>query len=251
MAFQEEMEVQGNFLFKHRGELPVFFLLVALWVWYQTLSGHKGFTGTPYEDLYMYLCLGVSMLGILFRIMTTGYSATNTSGRNTQGQLADTVNTLGTYSTVRHPLYVGNFWVWLGIILLTQNLWFIAAFIFLYGLYYERIMFAEEQFLRRKFGEVYLKWAQQTPMFFPALKRWKKPAGRFDAGKVARMEKTGIMSTFLIYFVFDAIRLYVNGQPFDPTRFWFLAFVFSLAAHLTIKIHTKWKRRREKMTKEK
>ncbi|RMH65391.1 MAG: DUF1295 domain-containing protein [Calditrichaeota bacterium] len=246
MAFQEEMEVQGNFLFKHRGELPVIFLLISLWVWYQTLITRQGFIGTPYEEGYMFLCLAVSMLGILFRIMTTGYSATNTSGRNTAGQLADTVNTLGTYSTVRHPLYVGNFLVWTGIIMLTQNLWFIATFIVLYAFYYERIMFAEEQFLRRKFGETYLKWAEKTPMFFPALSQWQRPAGSFDAGKVARMEKTGIMSTFLIFFIFDAIRQYVHGHSFDPTRFWFLAFAVSLTAHLIIKMHTKWKRRNER-----
>ena len=30
--------------------------------------------------------------------------------------------------------------------------WFLITFIFLYRIYYERIMFAEEQFLRKKFG---------------------------------------------------------------------------------------------------
>ena len=33
----------------------------------------------------------------------------NTSGRNTHDQVADSLNTSGIYSIVRHPLYVGNF----------------------------------------------------------------------------------------------------------------------------------------------
>ncbi|GAI74444.1 unnamed protein product [marine sediment metagenome] len=40
--------------------------------------------------------------------------------------------------------------------------------------YYERIIFAEEEFLRKTFGDSYLKWAEQTPTFLPKCKNWKK-----------------------------------------------------------------------------
>ncbi len=239
------MEVQGNFLFKHRGGLPVIFLVISLAVWYFTVHNGSGFMNTPYEQAYSYFCLAVSALGILFRVMTTGYSATNTSGRNTRGQLADQVNTLGTYSTVRHPLYVGNFLVWLGIIMMTQNIWFIISFVLLYQLYYERIMFAEEQFMRKKFGDVYLSWAEKTPMFIPRLRQWQAPQSAFDFGKVLRMEKTGVTATFLIFLLFELIRLYIRGLDFSYDNFWFVAFAVSLTLHLVIKIHTKIKRRRE------
>ena len=74
----------------------------------------------------------------------------NTSGRNTsEGQVADTINQTGMYSMVRHPLYVGNFIMWLGIALFTASIWFVLLFIAVYWLYYERIMYAEEQFMRR------------------------------------------------------------------------------------------------------
>jgi len=83
-------------------------------------------------------------LGLFIRAYAVGHTPANTSGRNTKEQLADELNTTGIYSMVRHPLYLGNFFMWLGAAVLTKNGWFIVAFILLYWIYYERIMFAEE-----------------------------------------------------------------------------------------------------------
>src|SRR5690606_25761265 len=130
----------------------------------------------------------------------------NTSGRNThEGQVADTLNTTGIYSIVRHPLYLGNFLMWLGPALLTENLWFIIVFILSYWVYYERIMFAEEQFLARKFGEVYTKWADSVPAFIPKFRPFSKPDFPFSIKKVLKKEKNGLFALFFIFMVFDFI----------------------------------------------
>ncbi|MEI3423359.1 MAG: hypothetical protein V8R91_21190 [Butyricimonas faecihominis] len=60
--------------------------------------------------------------------------------------------------------------MWLGISLLTCNIGFIAIFVLAYWLYYERIMYAEEQFLRNKFGVAYINWAEITPTILPNFK---------------------------------------------------------------------------------
>jgi len=101
----------------------------------------------------------ISLCGLAIRVYTVGHTPANTSGRNTAGQLAESLNTTGIYSLVRHPLYLGNFFMWLGVALLIANFWFVIAFVFAYWIYYERIMFAEEQFLRTKFGPTYVEWA--------------------------------------------------------------------------------------------
>lgn len=170
MALQEELERQGNFLFKYRGTLPIVLLIVSIiffsYVQYYNLEYDRLIS----YDIYQILALFIAFLGLAIRVFTVGYSAKNTSGRNTEQQIANTVNQTGIYSIVRHPLYLGNFLMWLAPALLVQNFWFIVAFIFIYWVYYERIMFAEEQFLRAKFGEVYLKWAEKTPAFIPSFK---------------------------------------------------------------------------------
>jgi len=172
MLLKNQMEKQGNWLFRFRGILPLIVLVFAVYEYAQTELHPELYPleETTYEYFYEMFCLLVALLGLGIRIMTVGYTPANTSGRNTQGQLADELNTTGMYSLVRNPLYVGNFFMWLGVAMLTMNLWFIAAFIMMYWVYYERIIYTEEKFLENKFGAAYAEWAANTPCFVPRLK---------------------------------------------------------------------------------
>jgi len=105
-------------------------------------------------------CLGVSLLGLYIRVMTIGYRPHGTSGRNTHGQVAETLNTEGMYSITRHPLYLGNYFNWLGLALFTHDWWLPVIVSLAFWLYYERIMFAEESFLEEKFGGSGLELSQ-------------------------------------------------------------------------------------------
>ncbi len=216
MALQEELEKQGNWLFRYRGSLPLIILLIGILVYIQTERHPESFflKGTPHQLPYQSFCLLVSLLGLAIRIYTVGHTPKNTSGRNITNQVADTLNTSGIYSLVRHPLYVGNFFMWLGPALLSGNLWFIVSFCLFYWLYYERIMFAEEQFLRRKFGQTYLSWAEQVPAFMPRFKGFKKPNVPFNWKKVLKGEKTGLAATFLIFLLFDYAGTVIEKQPY-------------------------------------
>ena len=44
----------------------------------------------------------------------------------------------------------------------------------LFWLYYERIMFAEERFLERKFGEHYVRWSNSISAFIPLSLNYQK-----------------------------------------------------------------------------
>ncbi len=213
MALQEEMEKQGNWLFKYRSYLPLIILLIGLIIFIHTEIHPQRYSirDTPYETYYEMFALFISLIGQFIRVYTVGYSAKNTSGRNTKvGQIADSINTTGVYSIVRHPLYLGNFFMWFGIAMLTTNLWFIIVFILLYWIYYERIMFSEEQFLRRKFGKEYLEWSENIPAFIPKLKDFKKPDYPFNWKKVLRNEKNGIFAVFFVFCFFDILDEVIN-----------------------------------------
>ena len=141
MALQEELKTQGDFLFKNRSYLPLIFLVVGIMVFAYKEYNEIETPNTWLEESYEYVCLFVSLFGLLIRIITVGHTPKGTSGRNTkEGQLADELNTTGIYSLVRHPLYLGNFFMWLGVAMLTENVWFTVAFLLLYAFYYERIM---------------------------------------------------------------------------------------------------------------
>lgn len=241
MALQEEMESQGNYLFRHRGTFPIIILVIGFFVFLQSkmnteiIQKENPLTQTVYD----YVCLFVSLFGLIIRSYTVGHTPANTSGRNTSGQLADVLNSTGIYSIVRHPLYLGNFFMWLGVAMLTVNFWFIVAFIFIYWVYYERIMFAEEQFLRKKFGTAYTLWASSTPAFLPAYKLFEKPGLPFSWKKVLKKEKNGLVAVFLIFFIFYAASCYVTNQKID-NLFLIYSCIFSVALYFVLKYLKKY-----------
>src|SRR5258706_3448136 len=236
MALQEEFELQGNFLFRYRGVLPIAILALAILAYILHITALPVNRINANNTFYTYSCLLITFLGFVIRIYTVGYSPENTSGRNTKSQIADELNTTGVYSIVRHPLYVENFFMWSVIALLTQNLWFILAFIFIYWVYYERIMFAEEQFLRKKFGNKYLEWAKQTPAFIPKFKQYKEPVRKFNTRKVLTQEKTGLLLIFLVYFLFNAIGYDIIQQKISIRfDFWFYTMMVAVIGYITIK----------------
>ncbi len=214
MPLQEEFENQGIWLFKYRGKLPAIVLLIGAILFIQTKLNPETFVleETPYEIYYELFCLIISLIGLGIRIYTVGHTPKNTSGRNRNEQIADTLNTSGSYSLVRHPLYLGNFFMWMGPALLTANFWFIIAFCFFYWVYYERIMFAEEQFLRRKFDSIYTDWAQTLPAFLPSFKNYRKPELPFCWIKIIKKEINGIAGIFIIFSIFDFVGHRIQNQ---------------------------------------
>lgn len=243
MALQETIEKQGNFLFRYRSFLPLLMLAAGIGVFFYDLKNGKHTDVNAYTQLE-FISLAVSFFGLIIRIIAVGHTPANTSGRNTKEQLADEVNTTGIYSTVRHPLYLGNFFMWLGAVLLVGNCWFTLVFALAYWIYYERIMYAEEQFLRAKFGEYYLNWANQTPAFVPALQKMKKSRYPFSLKKVLKKEKNGILAIFALLYLFHAIRFSVVQPDWALPTDWVMwssiaAGVLYLALKL-IKKQTSW-----------
>lgn len=214
MALQEEFEQQGKWLFRYRGILPLIILGIGIVIYALTKIYPRRFflEETPYEHYYEIACLLVGFFGLAIRIYTIGYAPKNTSGRRVKSLNADVLNTTGIYSLVRHPLYVGNFVMWLSPTLLTGNLWFIIAFILFYWVYYERIMFAEEQFLRKKYGDTYLNWANNVPAFIPNFKNFVKPSITFNWNKVLQKERNGLAALFIIFLAFNLLGVWIQDN---------------------------------------
>jgi len=236
MALQEELEKQGNYLFKYRGVLPLLFLVAGIGAFIYTESNSTGFRNPEFKEIYRFVCLFISFIGLGIRVYTVGHTPRNTSGRNTEGQLADELNTTGIYSTVRHPLYLGNFFMWLGVALLTENPWFAGFFVFLYWIYYERIMFAEEQYLRKKFGSVYTGWAGKTPAFIPSFKNRVASKMPFSWKKVLKKEKNGFFAIFLVFFLFQIAENLIKANKVITPNWLFYATIFSGIVYLILKI---------------
>lgn len=234
MALLEEFEKDGNWLFKHRSNLPIILILIGL--------GFYLFQEESTTFLMELVALAVSFLGLIIRIFTVGYTPKDTSGRNVAGQVATCVNNTGIYSLVRHPLYLGNFFMWIGPLFLTMNPYLIIIFTLVYWLYYERIMFAEEQFLRGKFGVEYVNWSLVTPAFIPRCTGYIKPTLSFSWRKVLKKEKNGLLGIFAVLLLMNGARHLYNSESEISLTFAF-GFIFTLLIYFIlkfIKYNTRW-----------
>lgn len=220
MALKEELEHQGRFLFKYRGYLPVLFLAAGFGVKiYQDYTQSN--PDTLIANILISSAIFVGLFGLLIRCITVGYTPKNTSGRKTDKMVADTLNTTGFYAIVRNPLYLGNYLMWISIGMLTGSLNFVVLFSLIFWIYYERIIYSEEAFLRGKFGDVFLNWAAKTPIFLPTKWSYKKPIQRFNWRRVLEKERNGLMLLFVLFYAIKSIEVYIKTKTllFDGWEF--------------------------------
>ncbi len=232
MALKDEFEKTGNWLFRRRSYLPlilIFFFLLSLPHFKYFSDNHK------LDLLWEVLCLAVSFFGLTIRIFTIAHTPRGTSGRVTKKQKAEVLNITGIYSIVRHPLYLGNFFIWLGISMFFHLWWLSIIFILIFWLYYERIMFAEECFLRKKFGIKFEKWADKTPAFLPRFKNWKKPALCFSIRKVLKKEYSGFFGIIACFTFLEVIGDYFITKKLEFDLFWIIIFSVGLLIYLILR----------------
>lgn len=81
----------------------------------------------------------------------------------------------GPYAYCRNPLYVGNFFLGLGVVVISSNV--IIFFIFLIGfaILYRGTIRHEQTELRERFGKVYDDYRQNVPGIFPRLTPYAVP----------------------------------------------------------------------------
>jgi protein-S-isoprenylcysteine O-methyltransferase Ste14 len=197
--------------------VPIFFLCLTSFTYLN--QSHS------VNEAWQILCLLVSFLGLAIRIITVGRALVGTSGRNTCEQVADTLNTTGIYSVVRHPLYLGNYLIMIGFAMWLHVWWLIALTSCFYALYYERIMLAEESFLRQRFGETFEKWSAVTPAFFPKFRGWKPSSVPFCWRTVAQREYNAFFLIISVFFLFDLIGDSIAEKNWHISWVWFWVFI--------------------------
>ena len=237
MPLHRELRAQGDWLFRRRSFLPLGLLVVGLLAFFYAFRQNPQIAA--YSSGWPNLAwFAVGLLGLAVRIYAVGYAAPHTSGRNTSGgQIANYINQTGAYSVWRHPLYVGNFFMWLAAAGFTHNYWFVLAFVFLYALYYERIIYAEEAYLLEHYGEAYATWASRTPVVFPKPRNWTPPERSFDWRRVVKREKSGIANLATVAFGFHALSAYWGGfGVLAQARWWFYLFVAAWTWLLIVKL---------------
>ena len=237
MALREDFENTGNWLFRWRSYLPL--VLIGIFLLALREFEYLGNSKTL-DHIWEVVCLFVSFFGLGIRVFTIGHTPRGTSGRNTKEQVADSLNTTGIYSLVRNPLYLGNFFMGLGIALFAHLWWLTLIYMLVFWLYYERIIFAEEAYLREKFGAEFLEWAGKTPAFFPRFSQYRNPNLPFSLKNVLRREYNGFFAVIVSLFILEIV-----GELFSRGRFefdlgWILLVSIGFIVWLTLRTVKKY-----------
>jgi protein-S-isoprenylcysteine O-methyltransferase Ste14 len=203
MMYQDEMARSGRRLFFVRG-LYIYTIIAigTVIVWHGDSYGP--FADPAANRAWLWLSLGVAMLGATIRVVTSGYAALGTSGRAKVAAEASELNTTGPYSLVRNPLYVGRILNFTGLAMMTGS-WIYGVIVFLLAiLIYERISVYEEEFLRSKFGDSHVRWASSVPGLFPRLKGWVTPKYPFWWRRMLWREQNKLfllVTAFVLYYL--------------------------------------------------
>jgi len=232
MALREQFESTGNWLFRWRSYLPLVF--VGLFLLVLREYEHPG-NSEMSDHLWEAFCLIITFFGFGIRAFTIGHAPKGTSGRNTEKQVANTLNTTGMYSVVRNPLYLGNLFMGLGIALFVHLWWFTLIYVLVFWLYYERIIFAEEAYLRNKFGFEYMEWANSTPVFIPKLSKYRKANLPFSLKNVLKREHNSFLTAIAVMFILETFgELFAEGE-FDFDLGWILFLGIGFIAWLSLR----------------
>ena len=234
MKLQESLENQGEILFRNRGFIPLLFVAFSIPVSYYN-SYELMTSNTIVEYLVLASSLLCIFLGHLIRTQVILARQDATSGRNRNEQVADSLNTKGWYSLVRNPLYVGNFLIWFGLSLYLFSFWLSLVLVLMFWMYYERIVFAEEAFLTRKFGQDYTDWCNETPVFIPKMSGYKGLKYKFSLSKVVFSEYSSVLSTATCFLFVSLLREYSIHHEIHFGKLSWIYVLFFLVFGLSVK----------------
>ncbi|MDP2626109.1 MAG: isoprenylcysteine carboxylmethyltransferase family protein [Candidatus Rokubacteria bacterium] len=222
----------ADFLFRWRSYLPLALIPVVAGALMTTQHPLKSWLGDLAWEVG---CVLFALAGWGIRAYTVGVAAPGTSGRNTRRQKAATLNTTGPYSVVRHPLYVANGIIALGLALFPHT-WLAPVIVAVATIaYYACIGWREEAFLKERFGEAYEAWAARVPAALPAPSRYVPAARPFDWVVVARREFYALALILIAPLFLDAAEdLYETGRV-TVDAVWVISAIVGAAAFLVLR----------------
>ncbi|MFL5597585.1 MAG: methyltransferase family protein [Gemmatimonadaceae bacterium] len=182
-ATEQSISAQiGSVLFRHRGWLPLLFLGIPL-----VMPGST----SPFRWE-----VGLLLIVLGEAIRLAGVAAAGTVTRRRSRNVQQLV-IYGIFAWVRNPLYIGNFFIWMGFVTISGVLWFLPFAVLLFALEYELIVRYEEGVLESIFGRDYLEYKNSTPRWIPRPPTGERQVGEHHWAAAFKSE----ISTFLQYAV--------------------------------------------------
>ena len=188
-----------SFLFKKRSYTPVPIVLAILY-----FSKLK----------YPFWVYGAAFIvfGELIRLSAVRYAGGRT---RTTKVGANLLCMSGPYSRTRNPLYIGNLFIYSGVVLLSGGIYMfqlLAVVIFYFIFQYSMIISLEEEKLSTIFGQDYSKYKNNVPRIIPLIIPWdsKSKLEPTPILKALKTEKRTLQNIFLLVFIIISKPYFLN-----------------------------------------
>lgn len=161
------VEAAGRLVFRFRGVLPVPVVLAAVVLsWRAHIEPGPG--GPAVDEALNLVGVALCVLGAALRFATIAVVPQGTSANN-RVMVAQGLNTTGPYAVVRHPLYLANALVVLGLLAVANTPWAYALGLGYFVPAYALIARTEDRLLEARFGDAWRAWAAEVPAWRPRL----------------------------------------------------------------------------------
>src|SRR3990170_4867659 len=150
-------------LFNHPGARRVF-----LWLRYPIAIGIVVLLAMEARREWFWPAVAVSLFGEAIQLWSFASLVKN-----------EQLTARGPYVLVRNPMYLGRFFLILGVVLLLANVYVTAAYVVLYYFYMVNRVGREERRLEALLGEPYREYRRRVNLFWPTFSRLADPGLRF------------------------------------------------------------------------
>ena len=203
----------GAKVFRYRGQIPAFVLLLILPV----VCFFPCPISTLLGDIYALKLLSFSFIlsGVFYRTYAVGFRFDHSSGRNRHNQVAQHLNTTDAYSMSQHPLYFSNGLLWMGILLVLDNCLAFCIGCSYYIVFSSVIIRTETIFLDNTFGEDYRQWKKKRPAFLPNPMKYKRGDKRFNWMRVFATEYPSWVSIIASVLALHILKNSIESNTFS------------------------------------
>jgi protein-S-isoprenylcysteine O-methyltransferase Ste14 len=113
----------------------------------------------------IWFSLPITIIGLFLRFWASGYIGIEARNKKLSAKF---LITHGPYCFIRNPLYLGNFFITLGVLVgFSSPVYLIIIILLLFWVEYLIIIRAEQDFLSKQFGEEYLSYCKTTGAILP------------------------------------------------------------------------------------
>jgi protein-S-isoprenylcysteine O-methyltransferase Ste14 len=188
-----------------------------------------------FHQVWEMYCLALSFLGLGIRAVA-GNALREKLQRQAGRNLGASLNTSGMYSIVRHPRYLGDFFIGLGVVLVPFAWWLPLVYSVAFYVYYTRVMNVDEKLMRAKAGNHFDRWAAVTPACLPQIRKWRPSEYPFSFRSFLQREHKGILLIIALHASIEWLEHWILEQRILTEAFWILLVATGLAIYVAAKI---------------